>query len=214
MPPAKHRKSDARMRSDVKDLRSLVDTAEQATAALEGTDLRLVAFERVLDHLLRNGAEDAPASSRHDARQAGLREGGSRSADGSLANEQQRVDAIATYFKIAPDEVLHVFDASGEVPALALHTSNLDSRKAVATREITLLVAGVRTALGQKTTTRDIREVVDDYDRLDGPNFMSTLAKMTEISVLGKVGSPNRVVRMKVPGAEKARELAQRLIGE
>ena len=43
---------------------------------------------------------------------------------------------------------------------------------------------------------------------------MKTLGDMQEISVLGKHGSPNRVVRMKVSGAEKAQHLAQQLIGE
>ena len=202
------------MPTDVKELQSLVDAAQQATAGLEDTDLRQAAFERVLDHLLRNGAEEVPTANRSDTIPVRSTDSSSRTADGAFADEQQRVDAIATYFKIAPEDVLHVFDASQETPALALHTSSLDNRKAVATREIALLVAGVRTALGQKTTTADIREVVDDFGRLDSPNFMSTLANMTDISVLGKVGSPNRVVRMKVPGAEKARELAQRLIGD
>lgn len=202
------------MPTDVRELKNLVEAAEQATAGLESTDLRRVAFERVLDHLLRNGSEDAHAVHRHDTIRSAAPETGSPDADGAFADEQQRIDAIATYFMIGPDDVLHVFDVSGDTPALALHTSSLDSRKAVATREIALLVVGVRTALGLKITTADIRKVADDYGRLDSRNFMTTLATMTEISVLGKTRSPNRVVRMKVPGAEKARELAQRLIGE
>ncbi|MDE0170613.1 MAG: hypothetical protein OXS29_14080 [bacterium] len=202
------------MPTNVKELKSLVEAAKQATAGLEGTDLRRTAFERVLDHLLKNGADEVTVANRMGTTQATSTETGSQSADGSFADEQQRVDAIATYFRIAPDDVLHVFDASGERPALAVHTSSLDTRKAVATREIALLVAGVRTALGLKTTTAHIRDVADDYGRLDSPNFMSTLANMADISVLGRVGSPNRVVRMKVSGAEKARELAHRLIGD
>lgn len=202
------------MPTSVNELKSLVEAAKQATAGLEGTDLRRTAFERVLDHLLRNGAEEVTVTNRRETTHPASTATGSQTADGSFADEQQRVDAIATYFRIAPHDVLHVFDASGEKPALAVHTSNLDTRKAVATRDITLLMAGVRTALGQKTTTADIREVLDDHDRLDSRNFMSTLASMTEISVLGKAGSRNRVVRMKVPGAEQARELVQRFIGD
>lgn len=202
------------MPTDVRALKNLVETAEQATEGLGSPDLRRAAFERVLDHLLRNGAEDAPPRNRDGASREAATATTSEEADGAFAEEQQRVDAIATYFKIEPDDVAHVFDASGATPAIALHTSSFDTRKAVATREIALLIAGVRTALGQKTTTADIREVADGYGRLDGGNFMTTLANMTELSVLGKIGSPNRVVRMKVAGAEKARELAQRLIGE
>ncbi len=202
------------MPTNVTQLTNLVDTAEEATAKLDDIDLRRVAFERVLDHLLRNGAPDAPADTRREATRERPTDTGAEDADGTFASEQQRVDAIATYFKIEPGDVFHLFDASEATPSLVLHPSRLDSTNAVATRQVALLVTGGRTSLGQKTTTSDIRAVVDDYGRLDSSNFMTTLANMTELSVLGKARSPNRVVRMKVLGAEKARELAYRLIGD
>ena len=202
------------MPTDVRELKKLVRDAKQATAELENADLRRVAFERVLDHLLGNGADDARAASGCDPIRDTSTTTASPDADEAFADEQQRVDAIATYFKIAPDHVDHLFDASEEAPALALHSSSLDGTSAGATRQIALLVAGSRTALGKRTTTSHIREVVEGYRRLDSSNFMGTLAGMTELSVLGGARSPNRVVRMKVTGAEKARDLAQRLIGE
>ncbi len=202
------------MPSDVKGLTALVDTAKEATSGLKGTDLHRVAFERVLDHLLRNGAEGAPSTARREGTRMEGAEANTEKADGVFATEQQRIDAIACYFDVMPDEVIHLFDTSGETPSLVIHASSLDKANAVATREIALLVTGGRTALGQKTTTNDIRDVVGSYGRLDRSNFMSTLAKTTDLAVLGKPKSPNRVVRMKVIGAEKARELVQRLIGE
>ena len=112
-------------------------------------------------------------------------------ADGVLADTQQRIDAIARYFKISPEVVYHIFDTSEEDPKLVLSTKQLAEAKAQATREITLLVGGALTALGLQTTTSQIREVADDYGKLDSPNFMTTLTNLEEISVLGKPRSPN-----------------------
>ena len=131
-----------------------------------------------------------------------------------FADEQQRVDAIARYFKIEPEEVGHIFDTISEQPMLQVHSGSLADSRAEAVREIALLVGGAHTALGQETSTSDIRSAADGYGKLDTKNFMKTLGAMSEISVLGRHGSPNRVVRMKVHGAEKARTLAQRLIGD
>lgn len=199
---------------DVKELTDLVDAADKATSGLENAELRRVAFERVLEHLLRNGAAGTPVTSRPDGASGKAPKANAEKADGVFAEEQQRIDAIATYFRITPDEVLHLFDTSEETPSLVLHSSSLDNTNTVATRQIALIVTGGRTALGQKTTTADIRSVVDNYGRLDSSNFMGTLANMPELAVLGKPRSPNRVVRMKATGAEQARELAQRMIGE
>jgi len=90
----------------------------------------------------------------------------------------------------------------------------LSSSRAVAVREIALLIGGARTSLGLDTSTSHIRSAVDEYGKLDSENFTATLGAMPEISVLGRRGSSNRLVRMKVHGAERARALAQRLIGD
>ncbi|WP_419926580.1 hypothetical protein [Candidatus Poriferisocius sp.] len=203
------------MPTDLDDLAGIVATAKRATEELSDADLRRVAFERVLDHLLKNG-ESSPAgeSAKTVAVQAATPvNAATPSADGVFAKEQQRVDAIARYFKIEPEEVRHIFETSGEEPVLQVHSGGLADSRAEAAREIALLVGGARTALGQETSTSDIRSAADGYGKLDTGNFMKTLGAMSEISVLGRHGSPNRVVRMKVHGAEKARTLAQRLIG-
>lgn len=198
------------MPSDVKELAEIVSTAKQATEELVDTDLHRVAFERVLDHLLKNGDSDAAG----DPVAAIPVQAATPSADGVFADEQQRVDAIARYFKIEPDEVGYIFATSGEEPVLQVHTGGLAGSKAEATREIALLIGGARTSLGLDTSTSHIRLAVDEYRKLDSRNFMAILGAMSEISVLGRRGSPNRLVRMKVHGAEKARTLAQRLIGD
>ena len=202
------------MATNVDELAEIVARAKKATESLNDSDLQRVAFARVLDHLLKNGetgTSTPPAATHSTPAPPAIT---IPTADGVLAEEQQRVDAIARYFKIDSQDVGHIFDASGVEPVLNVHTSRLAGPRTSATREIVLLVAGVRTALGQETTTFHLRSAADDRNKLDSGNFMQTLGDMQEISVLGKHGSPNRVVRMRVSGAEKAQILAQRLIGE
>lgn len=204
------------MPTDVDELAGIVTTAKKATEELGDTDLRRVAFERVLDHLLKNGESSPEGESARvmPVQAAAPAHAATPSADGVFADEQQRVDAIARYFKIEPEEVGHIFDTTCEQPVLQVHSGSLADSRAEAAREIALLVGGAHTALGQETSTSDIRSAADGYGKLDTKNFMKTLGAMSEISVLGRHGSPNRVVRMKVHGAEKARTLAQRLIGD
>ncbi len=197
------------MLSSTKELRSLVSKAQEATKDLDN-DLRRVAFERVLNHLLESRTAGVAVQNRDASSE--ITETINNKADGVLADEQQRIDALARYFKISPEEVRYIFDTSEEQPKLMLATKHLAKAKAHATQEITLLIAGALTALGQQTTTSHIRNVADDYDRLDGPNFMAALGKMPGISVLGRPGSQNRIVRMKVTGAEAAQTLAQRIV--
>ena len=191
-------------------LGELVAQAREAASVLtdDDKDLRPIAFERVLEHLLGNGdtrSEGAPqvtpsAGPTPDP------------VDSILATEQQRVDAAARYFDIDPDQVRELFDLSGNEPKLVLPSRKLANGKAAAVREITLLVCGVRTAVGLDTGTQHIRQAADDFNKLDPANFMTTISGMDQIAVLGKPGSPNRLIRMRAIGAEKARPLAQRLV--
>ena len=191
-------------------LGELVAQAREAASVLseEDSDLRPIAFERVLNHLLGNGGAQtqgvpAPAPSATSVWEP---------VDSSLASEQQRVDAAARYFDIEPGQVLEIFDLSGDEPVLSLNSKKLPGQKSKATHDIALLVGGVRTAVGLETSTSDIREAAEACDKLDSPNFMTTLEKMNEIALLGKPRSSNRLVRMRVIGAEAVRPLAQKLV--
>ncbi|MCY4369669.1 MAG: hypothetical protein OXF41_09695 [bacterium] len=199
------------MATSTDHLASLVERADEAVRGIEDADRQRIAFDRVLVHLLNQDHKVSTASSSVTAPRD---PGGSDDADATFADPQQRIDAVAEYFKIDPEQVPDVFDVSDEGPSLIVRTSQLDEAKANATREIALLVTGVRTALGRDTETAHIRECVDNYGRLDRSNFMKTLTTMPELSVLGKRGSSNRIVRMKVRGAEKAEDLVKRLVGE
>lgn len=173
--------------------------------AEEDKELRRIAFERVLDHLLGNGAGNGSAPP------ALARKLVDEPIDAVLGTEQQRVDATARYFDIDPEGVRQLFDLSGDEPLLVLPAGKLPGGKAEAVREIALLIGGVRTAVGLATGTSHIRQAASDYKKLDD-NFMTTLGEMSKIAVLGKPGSRNRLIRMRAIGAEAARPLAQRLV--
>lgn len=200
------------MPTSADELAGVVATARKATEDLDDAELQRVAFERVLDHLLRNGGDRLERVPDPTVIMASTDATTVSKADSVLADEQQRTDAIARYFKIDPEDVGHIFDTSANEPELIVHTSRLDNSSAVATRDITLLTTGARTAIGLETTTHHVRSVSDNFSRLDSSNFMKTLGSMTEISVLGRRGSPNRVIRMKVSGVERAQELVKQLI--
>lgn len=202
------------MPTSADELAGLVATAQRATAELDDPALQRVAFEQVLEHLLTGGDSVTSTGPTRQLTTPSAVPTSIEGADGAFASEQQRVDALAHYFKIDPDNVRHVFDVSSQEPQLVLPTSRIADSKTEGAREITLLVAGARTALGQQTSTSDIREAADHFGKLDVGNFMASLAKMVEVSVLGKPRSPNRVVRMRATGAEAAQALAQRITSE
>ena len=190
-------------------LGELVAQAREAASVLsdDDKDLRPIAFELVLDHLLGNGGAQAEGAPRATPSAGPTAE----PVDSSLATEQQRTDAVARYFQIEPEQVPELFDMSGEEPLFVLHSSKLPKQTASAVRDLALLIAGARTAVGLETSTGDLRQTADAYGTLDS-NFMTTLSNLNNIAVLGKPSSPNRLVRMKVTGAEAARPLAQRLV--
>ena len=197
-------------------LAGLVATAREATESLTDSDLRQAAFELVLEHLLTNGdaSRKLDSADTSETKVVSVASDSTEIADGAFADEQQRTDALAAYFKITPEQVVHIFDVETNEPELAIHSSKLAGSNSKAMKEICLLVTGARTALGQETATSHIRSVSDHYGKLDTKNFMKALGQMPEISVLGRPRSNNRVIRMKALGAEASQALAQRLISE
>ena len=193
---------------------TLVAQACEAASVLseENSDLRSLAFDRVLQHLLGNGNGQANPATVATApeKPSPARE----PIDSSLATEQQRVAAVARYFDIDPDGVRELFDLDGDEPELVAPSGKLPKGKADAVREIALLIGGVRTALGLETSTQHLREAAEAYKKFAPNHFMDTLCGMKTIAVLGKPNSRNRLVRMRVIGAEAARPLAQRLVAD
>ncbi len=174
---------------------------------------REAAFRLILEALLRNGQPSLPPGSTHES--AGTTSAQNDVAlDAGYATSDQRAYAIADYLNISYDDALDLYDVDSAEPVLHVHPSKLADGRAAATREIALLVAAGRAALGLDTGTQHVRDAVGRYKKLDSTNFGSTLSKMDQISVRGKTGSQNRLVRLRAIGVEAVRELAAGIAGE
>lgn len=191
------------------NLQDLLKSAEDAISVIGDAEMKRIAFERVLDHLLKT--DDSGSTAGNGAKNSLPSD--EAAVDSSLASEQQRIDEVASYFGIGSEQVSDLFDLSEENPSLLLSSNELSESKAQGTREIALLITGVRTALGRDTHTDHIRAVADYYGKLDS-NFMTILNGMPHLALLGKPRSPNRAVRMKVRGAEESATLVQKLVSE
>ncbi len=190
------------------ELAEIVERVRFATDSIGDADHRLreIAFEKILEHELASGADPNGLVTA-----AQERESSDDLVDTSYSSPQMRADAVARYFGIDPESTGELFDLSGEEPTLHLPSARLGHSKAERVREITLLVCGVRTALGIDTGSRHIRTVVEQYGDLD-TNFVAHLTEFDKVAVRGKPGSQNRLVRMRATGAEESRALAQRLV--
>jgi hypothetical protein len=194
--------------STTEQLSEIVKKVRIATESLSGDDqhLREIAFEKLIEHEL--GYQAYPPGTNGEGRQS---QSADEQVDTSYATLDMRADAVGRYFDISSEDARDLFDLSSEEPVLQAPSGSLQKSTAGAVREIALLVCGVRTALGLETGSRHIREVADEYKRFDG-NFNKHLTDFDLIAVRGKTRSPNRLVRMRVIGAEAARVLAQRLV--
>ena len=195
--------------STTEQLAEIVKRVHEATESLDDQDQRLreIAFEKLLEHELSSAAQ-ADVAHTPPADESG---NGAAPPDSSYATPQMRADAVARYFKIKPEEAQDIFDLRNEAPTLDLPSNKIEPAKARAVRQITLLICGARTALGLETGSANIREAAEAYGKAD-TNFMAHLTNFEKIAVRGKKSSPNRLVRMRVIGAEEAEKVAQNLV--
>lgn len=194
--------SDSRMKQ-------VVDEAFAAIAGIpseQDSDLRRIAFERVLDALLGDAVSNGAKATSTAAVPA-------TAIDDGFATESQRTQAIAGYLRIAQEGASDLFDVSEIEPRLQVSSQKLASTKSQATKQITLLVAAARDALGLRTGTADIRTAVDDLRKYDKNNFTRTMQGIEEVALRGKPGSRNREIRLRLVGTEAARQIAQELVG-
>ena len=192
------------------DLKGLVARARDAVAGLDpqtDSDLRPIAFARILEALLRDTAS-APSDGGN-----GRPVTSTQLIDDTFATEEQRIDAVASYLRIRPEQAADLFDLTSEAPRLQVNQSALEAQKRPALRQIVLLVAAARDALGIETGTADVRSAADDLGKFDRNNFINTVSTMPEVALRGKRGEHNRQIRLRLIGTEAARELASSLVG-
>lgn len=195
------------MPATVQQMKELVQVAREAVADFEEGDaeLRKIAFERILDHMLAGAPDDTSASN------------GAAEDDWPPRTKSRRAGLVGLYLGIDPERAAELFDLSGQIPKLRLTSNQVPNDTIRAIRTIALLVAGARAAVGLETTVEDIVELAtvhrpmistDDRGLISVPKF---LEQMDEVAVLGEPGRANRIVRLKASGVEAAKECAAAL---
>ena len=194
------------------NLRALISEAWAATDVVADQvqpATREAAFKLVLEAMLRNGSTppaEIELNLNDDDEQDSEPEPGA--IDVSLATPEQRAWAIADYLRISVDQALCLYSVDEPDPLLRLPLANLPDDCQAAVRELALLVAAGRSAVGLDTGTQHIRAVVDTLDSPAACGFLSVLEAMDELVVRGDPQSPNRLVRLRGVGVEAVRALA------
>ena len=192
-------------------MREIVESATEAVRGLGGIDdveLRRIAFERVLDHLLDDDSATVAATNGATPPVPDAEVGEERSP----STEQQRIALVSSYFGVDAALVQDTVDLTDSEPVLHLPAHLLPKNKAPATKMIAIVLTAVRGKVGLETTTQDIRDAVDAHGRLDKANFANTLTGMAELIVLGEPGRADRLVRLRSSGVARAREYLSPLV--
>jgi hypothetical protein len=121
---------------------------------------------------------------------------------------------VAARFGVDSSAVHEVFvQKDGEIH-LAIGSKAIAASKATGTKEIALLVAGARQAIGGEewTTVNAIRDECKHYGRYDSSNYGSTITEMEDLFQFTGKGQ-SREVKMRQLAWEEAGTLVRRLVG-
>lgn len=122
---------------------------------------------------------------------------------------------MAAKLDLPADTLGEVFHVEGEELTIVLARSKFEETRTGATRQLALLIAAGRQAGGwdeQWTATSVIREVVDDFGRLDSANFASTIREMQEVFSFSGNRQSLRV-KVRRHGYDEATTLVRSLAG-
>jgi len=169
---------------------------------------REAAFKLVLEAMLRNG-QDGTTHPGAAAQGAGPVD----AFEAAFATVDQRAYAIADYLNVGYEDALALYSLDEVDPVLQVSKSRLSNSCAEATREVALLVAAARAALGLDTEPEHVREAAEHLNVLDAANFGPTLAQFDAVALLRPTSNTNRLVRLRGRGLEQVRFLAARIVG-
>lgn len=184
------------------DLRRAFEEAQRIVDAAElSQDLRPLAFSRAIDYLIsqsEDGRSSPSSTSPQSVHDRGV---------------EPQLSRIANRLGVPTSAVQEVYyDNDGDL-ALSVPSSRLAKNKATGTRQIALLVAAGRQAGGfdeSWTESRLIRDVCLHYGKFDPKNFGYAVSSMDDVfQIKGK--GPNREIRVKQPGYERAGVLVAEL---
>lgn len=195
---------------------SFIQLLERAGRVVSGSDIapefESIAFEQVVASLLNQASNQVSREPTVDPQQNTNSE--HRSQDGAGLD---LVDRIAAGLNIDSGLVERVYREVNGQPHLNLSTAKIPAAKSAATRDIALLVVAARSALNldpdDYTPVKEIRAVLEDYNRHDSANFASIIREMNNYFRF-RGENQSRSVKLNTPGREAALELIARLGGD
>ena len=188
------------MDTEVKEL--LVKASRLVEEANVSEDLRGVAFAKTLD-ILHQGAGFSPTSRRQG--DASVEPQPDQGEDGTL------LSTLANSLELPLEQIKDVFYADGERIELIISPQQLDKSTAGAMKEIALLITVARQCSGLEewTPVSEVREVCDDFRKVDSSNFAKTITSMQSLRPRGK--GQQRELKVRRPALEEAKDLIKRL---
>ncbi|MDA3935864.1 MAG: hypothetical protein PF636_03230 [Actinomycetota bacterium] len=176
------------------------EALEKAAAIVEEAkipdDLRVAAFEKTLESL--TGPVPAP-----QAHCAPVQNENAQPASGELESIAQKLD-------VPLDVIAEVYEVSDGTLDVILGYSRLSPKMKAGTEQLAILIAAGRQAAGLDpdgwTTVGTIRDICKDFNKLDGPNFATTISSMDQwFSISGN--GRNRRVKVSRAGWEHAKQV-------
>jgi hypothetical protein len=193
----------------------LIDALKDVDEADVPEDLREIAFAKAFD--LRAGTVvPAVQNLSHGTQGAGRASADGSSSGASEPDTDDLLTNVAERLKIDRGTVAEVFTAHDGVLELITSPTKLPDKAATGTKEIALLIAGVRQAAGidEWTSTDEIRKACIDYKKYDSPNFAKTIREMGDVFNYRKESERKVLVRLAKPGWERLAAVIKRLAGE
>jgi hypothetical protein len=190
----------------------VADILAKALAAVEKAnvpdDLRQAAFDSAV-RLLSNGAPQAASASAPAPRAETP-----APQEPTLAASSDPHAALATKAGVTAAAVREVFEVEGDVVHLVVPTKDLPSSKRTGQKRVALLIAGARQAIGleERTSTKTIRAVCEDYSLLDH-HFSEAIDEMSDIFTVRKENAKSKLLMLKRQGWEEFARVVQELSG-
>lgn len=177
--------------------------ANAVNAADAPAEFRKEAFSEVLHFLLRNessGSDDSvPSFQRAEA----------------TPSSGNQLEQLAARLKIPIDLAQQAFYLDGETLEITIQSGKIATSKKTGAKEICLLLAAGRQAVGldqEWTASSILRDACNRFGRFDRNNFGSTLSSMDNVfHIRGR--QQDKEVRVLIPGFEAAGDLVRRLLG-
>lgn len=191
--------------SSNKEITDILKEAAEAVAAADlPKELQHVAFGKVVD-LLAGTNKVGLASKKPEPGPTSGRLKPSSDPDDPL-------QLMADKLKVEVDVIGEIFEAEDGNVKLTIAPSKLEASKSSGTKQIAVLLAAARQAAGieEWTETKTIREVANDYGKVDSPNFAASIGELGDYFSFSGTGK-SRSLKMRKAGFEHAADMIKSL---